>query len=76
MPSRLRVQLYFILGAALLFLPGLGAVHLFDRDEINFAEITRQIILSCCQLGSVSRLSRSISSCKILMISITPVLLN
>ena len=46
MPSRLRVQLYFILGAALLFLPGLGAVHLFDWDEINFAEIARELIVT------------------------------
>ena len=46
MPSRLRVQLYFILGAALLFLPGLGAVHLFDWDEINFAEIAREMIVT------------------------------
>ncbi|MCB0791893.1 MAG: glycosyltransferase family 39 protein [Flavobacteriales bacterium] len=30
--------------AALLFLPGLGAVHLFDWDEINFAEIAREMI--------------------------------
>ena len=46
MPSRLRVQLYFIIGAALLFLPGLGAVHLFDWDEINFAEIAREMIMT------------------------------
>jgi hypothetical protein len=46
MPTRLRVQLYFILGAALLFLPGLGAVHLFDWDEINFAEIAREMIVT------------------------------
>jgi len=35
----------FIL-AALLFLPGLGGVHLFDWDEINFAEISREMIVS------------------------------
>ena len=45
MPTRLRVQLYFIIGAALLFLPGLGAVHLFDWDEINFAEIAREMVV-------------------------------
>ncbi len=31
--------------AALFFVPGLGAVHLFDWDEINFAEISREMIL-------------------------------
>lgn len=29
---------------ALLFLPGLGAAHLFDWDEINFAECAREMI--------------------------------
>jgi 4-amino-4-deoxy-L-arabinose transferase-like glycosyltransferase len=31
--------------AALLFFPFLGAVHLFDWDEINFAECSREMIL-------------------------------
>lgn len=31
--------------AALFFLPFLGGVHLFDWDEINFAEIAREMIL-------------------------------
>jgi 4-amino-4-deoxy-L-arabinose transferase-like glycosyltransferase len=30
--------------ALLIFLPGLGAVHLFDWDEINFAEIAREML--------------------------------
>ncbi|MCO5275852.1 MAG: glycosyltransferase family 39 protein [Flavobacteriales bacterium] len=30
--------------ALLLFVPGLGAVHLFDWDEINFAEIAREML--------------------------------
>jgi 4-amino-4-deoxy-L-arabinose transferase-like glycosyltransferase len=34
-----------LLGAA-LFLPFLGAVHLFDWDEINFAEISREMMLT------------------------------
>ena len=46
MPSRLRVQLYFILAAAVLFMPGLGAVHLFDWDEINYGEVAREILLT------------------------------
>lgn len=32
--------------AALLFIPFLGAVHLFDWDEINFAEAAREMIVS------------------------------
>src|ERR1700743_2323283 len=30
--------------AALLFIPFLGRVHLFDWDEINFAECSREMI--------------------------------
>jgi 4-amino-4-deoxy-L-arabinose transferase-like glycosyltransferase len=26
--------------------PGLGAVHLFDWDEINFAEIAREMLVT------------------------------
>src|ERR1035437_1132101 len=32
--------------AALLFIPFLGAVHLFDWDEINFAECAREMLVS------------------------------
>ncbi|QHS62195.1 ArnT family glycosyltransferase [Chitinophaga agri] len=32
--------------AAVLFVPFLGAVHLFDWDEINFAEAAREMIVS------------------------------
>ncbi|HQV40352.1 MAG: glycosyltransferase family 39 protein [Flavobacteriales bacterium] len=42
--SKLQVQLLIALVAALLFIPGLGAVHLFDWDEINFAEIAREML--------------------------------
>lgn len=31
---------------ALLFIPFLGSVHLFDWDEVNFAEISREMIES------------------------------
>ncbi len=34
------------IGAACLFLPYLGAAHLFDWDEINFAEAAREMIVS------------------------------
>ena len=38
---------YWIIGAlaAFFFLPFLGGVHLFDWDEINFAECSREMIL-------------------------------
>ncbi len=39
-----RAELFFVLAALLLFVPGLGSVHLFDWDEINFAEIAREMI--------------------------------
>lgn len=39
-------QGWLVIGiAAILFLPFLGGVHLFDWDEINFAEIAREMIV-------------------------------
>ncbi|MEL6141315.1 MAG: glycosyltransferase family 39 protein, partial [Bacteroidota bacterium] len=35
---------FLVLAGAVFFLPFLGAVHLFDWDEINFAEISREMI--------------------------------
>lgn len=35
-----------LLGAALLFIPMLGGVHLFDWDEINFAECAREMMVT------------------------------
>jgi 4-amino-4-deoxy-L-arabinose transferase-like glycosyltransferase len=46
MPTRGQLHLLIIALAALLFIPGLGAVHLFDWDEINFAEIAREMIVT------------------------------
>lgn len=37
--------IFFAALAALFFLPFLGGVHLFDWDEINFAEIAREMIV-------------------------------
>jgi hypothetical protein len=39
---------YFIIGAiaAVLFIPFLGKAHLFDWDEVNFAESAREMIVS------------------------------
>ncbi|NNC95782.1 MAG: glycosyltransferase family 39 protein [Chitinophagales bacterium] len=39
--------------SALLFIPFLGGVHLFDWDEINFAEISREMLVT----GEFSRVS-------------------
>ncbi|MBL7950535.1 MAG: glycosyltransferase family 39 protein [Flavobacteriales bacterium] len=46
MPSSGRIQLIIVAVAAVLFIPGLGAVHLFDWDEINFAEIAREMLVT------------------------------
>ncbi len=35
-----------ILLGSILFFPNLGVVHLFDWDEINFAEISREMLVS------------------------------
>jgi len=45
MPNYIRYTVITIVGA-LLFLPFLGHVHLFDWDEINFAECAREMIVS------------------------------
>ena len=39
-------QYYLIIAGILLFLPTLGASHLFDWDEINFAESAREMIVT------------------------------
>lgn len=40
-----RYSLLFALLGALLYIPFLGGVHLFDWDEINFAEISREMLI-------------------------------
>ena len=45
MPSYLRYTI-IVFASCLLFLPFLGQVHLFDWDEINFAECAREMIVS------------------------------
>lgn len=45
MPNYLKYTVIAIL-AGLLFIPFLGNVHLFDWDEINFAECAREMIIS------------------------------
>lgn len=39
-------QIAIVIFASLLFMPFLGSVHLFDWDEINFAESAREMILT------------------------------
>lgn len=43
---QLRNNLLITLFGALLFIPFLGSVHLFDWDEINFAECAREMIVT------------------------------
>lgn len=38
--------IFIAIGAAVLFLPFLGNVHLFDWDEINFAECAREMLVT------------------------------
>jgi 4-amino-4-deoxy-L-arabinose transferase-like glycosyltransferase len=42
----LRNQVIVLVLAACLFIPFLGRVHLFDWDEINFAEASREMMVS------------------------------
>ena len=41
-----KYTLLYALAGAFFFLPFLGGVHLFDWDEINFAEISREMVLT------------------------------
>ncbi|MBN2612248.1 MAG: glycosyltransferase family 39 protein [Bacteroidales bacterium] len=42
----LLLNIFIASGAFLLFVPFIGGVHLFDWDEINFAESAREMIVS------------------------------
>lgn len=42
----LMIQVAIVIFGAILFLPGLGGVRLFDWDEINFAESAREMLLT------------------------------
>ena len=46
MLKRIPVPLLIVLGGAVLFIPFLGATHLFDWDEINFAEASREMLVT------------------------------
>ena len=41
-----RTQVLIVVVSALLFLPFLGGVRLFDWDEVNFAECAREMIVT------------------------------
>lgn len=54
LPKHQKQDIFFVvLIAAVLFLPFLGGVHLFDWDEINFAECAREMVMT----GNYSRVS-------------------
>jgi len=40
------IRLFLILFGALIFIPFIGTTHLFDWDEINFAESAREMLVS------------------------------
>lgn len=42
----IKHSLFLILIGVLFFIPFLGNVHLFDWDEVNFAEISREMIMT------------------------------
>ena len=42
----LKYSLLLALLGAIFFIPFLGGVHLFDWDEINFAEISREMMIT------------------------------
>lgn len=44
--STLRWNIFIAIAGLMLFIPFLGSVHLFDWDEINFAEAAREMILT------------------------------
>ncbi|MBL0913026.1 MAG: glycosyltransferase family 39 protein [Bacteroidia bacterium] len=46
MSIRLKYSLWLIAASLIFYYPFLGGVHLFDWDEINFAEIAREMIIS------------------------------
>lgn len=43
---RWRNEILLLLASAIAFLPFLGVVHLFDWDEINFAESAREMLIT------------------------------
>jgi len=46
MSGSVKTSLLIFSGALIFFVPFLGSVHLFDWDEINFAEAAREMLLT------------------------------
>lgn len=46
MSRKTAIHLLITLGAALMYVPFLGSFHLFDWDEINFAEAAREMLVT------------------------------
>jgi 4-amino-4-deoxy-L-arabinose transferase-like glycosyltransferase len=46
LPSHKIISVLIVIIGAVLFIPFLGKVHLFDWDEVNFAESAREMLLS------------------------------
>jgi 4-amino-4-deoxy-L-arabinose transferase-like glycosyltransferase len=44
--SKILISTLLFLAGAIMFLPLLGRVHLFDWDEINFAECAREMVIT------------------------------
>lgn len=44
--NRTSVSIAIFLGSLLLFVPFLGGAHLFDWDEVNFAEAAREMLVT------------------------------
>ena len=44
--NALPIPLLITLASIILFLPFLGSVHLFDWDEVNFAEASREMLIT------------------------------
>jgi len=44
--NKLAIYLVILIAASILFFPFLGEVHLFDWDEINFAEAAREMLIT------------------------------
>ena len=43
---KLPAELLIAIGGLILFVPFLGTTHLFDWDEINFAEASREMLVT------------------------------
>jgi 4-amino-4-deoxy-L-arabinose transferase-like glycosyltransferase len=44
--NRSLINLLIVIAGALMFIPYLGVVHLFDWDEVNFAESAREMLMT------------------------------